>query len=122
MIAAGVAVTAHKVSKVYATRRGEPVHALDEVSLEVGAGEFVSVLGPSGCGKRTLLMLIAGLIAPPTGEIRIADELLRRPRNDASVVFQRDVLLDWRSVIDNVLLPVEIKRLDRQRYGARAAE
>jgi ABC-type nitrate/sulfonate/bicarbonate transport system ATPase subunit len=119
---AGVAVQARGVTKVYATKRGEPVHALDQVSLETAPGEFVSMLGPSGCGKSTMLMLIAGLIAPSQGEIRVAGEPLVRPRTDASVVFQRDVLLDWRSVLDNVLLPVEIKRLDRRRYGERARE
>jgi NitT/TauT family transport system ATP-binding protein len=119
---AGVAVQARGVTKVYATKRGEPVHALDQVSLETAPGEFVSVLGPSGCGKSTMLMLIAGLIAPSQGEIRVAGEPLVRPRADASVVFQRDVLLDWRSVLDNILLPVEIKRLDRRRYGERARE
>ena len=118
----GVGVHARQVSKVYATRRGERVHALDQVSLETAPGEFVSVLGPSGCGKSTMLMLIAGLILPSEGEIRVAGEPLVRPRSDASMVFQRDVLLDWRSVLDNVLLPVEIKHLDRRRYRARADE
>jgi NitT/TauT family transport system ATP-binding protein len=118
----GVGVEARQVTKVYATRRGEPVHALDQVSLATAPGEFVSVLGQSGCGKSTMLMLIAGLIPPSQGEIRVAGEPLLRPRADASMVFQRDVLLDWRSVLDNVLLPVEIKRLDRRRYGPRAHE
>jgi NitT/TauT family transport system ATP-binding protein len=118
----GVEVRARDVSKTYISKRGEPVHALDHVSLDAAPGEFVSVLGPSGCGKSTLLMLAAGLIAPSSGEIRIAGEPLVRARADTSVVFQRDVLLDWRSVLDNVLLPVEIKRLDRGRYRARADE
>jgi NitT/TauT family transport system ATP-binding protein len=118
----GVAVQAREVSKTYATRRGEPVHALEAVSIDVAPGEFVSVLGPSGCGKSTLLMLIAGLVPLSGGEIRIAGERLSRPRPDASIVFQRDVLLEWRSVLDNVTLPVEIKRLDAQRYGERARE
>ena len=118
----GVEVRARDVSKTYVSKRGEPVHALDRVSLETAPGEFVSVLGPSGCGKSTMLMLVAGLIAPSSGEIRIAGEPVVRPRADASVVFQRDVMLDWRSVLDNVLLPVEIKRLDRGRYRGRADE
>ena len=118
----GVEVQARDVSKTYVSKRGEPVHALDHVSLETAPGEFVSVLGPSGCGKSTVLMLVAGLISPRAGEIRVGGEPLVRPRADASVVFQRDVLLDWRSVLDNVLLPVEIKRLDRGRYRARADE
>jgi NitT/TauT family transport system ATP-binding protein len=116
----GVHVQAHDVSKTYVSQRGEPVHALDHVSLETAPGEFVAVLGPSGCGKSTMLMLVAGLIAPTSGTIRVAGEPLLRPRADASIVFQRDVLLDWRSVLDNVLLPVEIKRMERGRYRARA--
>jgi NitT/TauT family transport system ATP-binding protein len=118
----GAGVEARDVTKVYATKRGEPVHALERVSLETAPGEFVSVLGPSGCGKSTLLMLIAGLIAPTDGAIHVDGERLARPRADASMVFQRDVLLDWRSVLDNVLLPAEIKHLDRRRYSERARE
>ena len=122
MSEAGIEIDVRDVTKVYQTRNGELVHALDAVSLKTAPGEFVSVLGPSGCGKSTLLMLIAGLLPVTKGELRLAGETLARPREDCSVVFQRDVLLAWRSVLDNVLLPVEIKRLDRDRYGARARE
>lgn len=118
----GIDIDVAGVSKTYTTRKGELVRALDEVSLRVQPGEFVSVLGPSGCGKSTLLMLIAGLLPATTGKINLSGTPLTAPRDDCSIVFQRDVLLAWRSVLENVLLPIEIKRLDAKRYGERARE
>ena len=118
----GISIDVKGVSKTYATRRGDLVRALDEVTLGARAGEFVSVLGPSGCGKSTLLMLIAGLLPVSSGTIELDGEKLGRPRDDCSIVFQRDVLLAWRSVLDNVLLPVEIKRLDKARSRERARQ
>jgi NitT/TauT family transport system ATP-binding protein len=103
------------VTKIYTTVEGE-THALDTINLDIKDGEFLSVLGPSGCGKSTLLMLIAGLIPPTTGTISIGDERIHKPYTDLGIVFQRDVLLDWRSVLDNVLLQVEIRRLKRSAY------
>jgi NitT/TauT family transport system ATP-binding protein len=91
-------------------RNGRAMPAVDDVSLELAPGEFCSIVGPSGCGKSTLLMMIAGLYAPTSGAIRV----------DGTLVFQRDVLLEWRSVLDNVLLPIEVKRLSRQAYREKA--
>ena len=100
------------VTKIYSTVEGE-THALDTIALDLKEGEFLSVLGPSGCGKSTLLMLISGLIPPTTGTITISDKKIQKPYTDLGIVFQQDVLLDWRSVLDNVLLQVEIRRLKR---------
>lgn len=107
------------VSKVYSSSGG-PVHAVDGVSLDIGDGEFVSVVGPSGCGKSTLLLIIAGLIPASSGEVRIGGRVVLRPQTEIGVVFQNPVLLDWRTVIRNVLLQVEVRGLDLVAYRAKA--
>ena len=109
------------VSKTYAASDGL-VHAVDGVSLDVGLGEFVSVLGPSGCGKSTLLLMIAGLLAPSAGEIRVAGRAVTRPQTDVGIVFQNPVLLDWRTVIRNVLLQVEARGLDLAAHRLKARD
>lgn len=98
------------------------VEAIRDARFRVVPGEFLSLLGPSGCGKSTLLMMIAGLLAPSRGSIRVADAAVRGPRRDVGVVFQSPVLLPWRTVLDNVLLPVEMLRLRRADYAGRARE
>jgi NitT/TauT family transport system ATP-binding protein len=98
------------------------LHALDEIDLEIGDNEFITVVGRSGCGKSTLLRIVAGLQRATAGEVRINGTRVSGPRPDVSLMFQRSALLPWRSVIDNVLLPVEILKLDRKRYRSRAEE
>jgi NitT/TauT family transport system ATP-binding protein len=98
------------------------LEAIRDVSFEVGDGEFVSVLGPSGCGKTTLLLMIAGLLEPTKGTIRVNSERVASPRREVGVVFQSPVLLPWRSVLDNVLFPVEMLRLPRRDYESRARD
>jgi NitT/TauT family transport system ATP-binding protein len=107
------------VSKTYAASNGA-VRAVEEVSLDVAEGEFVSILGPSGCGKSTLLLMVAGLLAPSGGEIRVAGRRVDRPQTDLGIVFQSPVLLDWRTVLGNVLLQIEARRLDVARYRPQA--
>jgi len=115
------AVAIESVTKTYQTRGGE-IHALAEVTLDLQEREFLSVVGPSGCGKSTLLMLISGLIPATSGVIRVATQVVRRPYTNLGIVFQRDVLLPWRTVLDNVLLQVELRRLDRRRFEQHARE
>jgi NitT/TauT family transport system ATP-binding protein len=117
-----VLLRTERVSKIYRTQRGEPVRALHEVSLAVGDGEFVSLVGPSGCGKTTLLMMLAGLLAKSGGSISFRDEPVSRPRVEIGLVFQKPVLLPWRTVVENVMLPVEVLGLDKTRLAARARE
>jgi NitT/TauT family transport system ATP-binding protein len=119
---AGVPISISGVTKRYVTARGGDVQALSEIELAIGAGEFVSIVGPSGCGKSTLLMLIAGLIPPTTGTIAVGGVPVRGAVGNVAVVFQRDVLLDWRTVLANVLLPVEIKKLDPATHHRKARE
>ncbi len=118
----GLPISISGVSKVYDTSDG-PLLALDEISLDIKAGEFLSIVGPSGCGKSTLLMLISGLIKSTTGEIKIADTVVKNPYTDIGFVFQQDFLMDWRTVLDNILLPIEIKKLGpAEKYRERAFE
>src|SRR4051795_2491598 len=107
------------VSKTYRTRDGE-VPSLRPLDFSVDAGEFLVVVGPSGCGKSTLLKLIAGLLAPSDGEIRVQGRVVTRPHADVGIVFQSPLLLPWRSVFANVMMPVEVKGLPRATYEARA--
>jgi NitT/TauT family transport system ATP-binding protein len=102
------------------TRTFGPVTALQDIRLEIATGEFLAVIGRSGCGKSTLLRLISGLVEPTGGQILIDGEPVRRPRRDVAMVFQRPALLPWRSVLDNVLLPVEIFRWKRAEHRDRA--
>ena len=110
------------VRKAYVTRDGELL-AISGLSFDVFEGEFVTVVGPSGCGKTTLLKMLAGLIEPTGGTLRIGTEDSPfDPRRDVGMVFQQAMLLKWRSIEDNVLLPVEILELDRDVYRARTRE
>lgn len=119
---ADISVEVTEVTKHYKTAKSGTVHALDEVSLSFKAGEFVSIVGPSGCGKSTLMMLISGLIPVSSGTIRVGGKTVNGPVHEAGIVFQRDVLLDWRSVLSNVMLPVEIKGLDPKLHLQKAKD
>ncbi len=110
-----LAVEARAVTKRFVTRDGT-VDALDRVDVAVGPGEFVCLVGPSGCGKSTLLNIIAGLIAPTAGEVLIDGRTVVGPPAEVGVMFQSAVLLEWRTVRANVLLPIEL------RDGRKAAE
>jgi len=108
------------VSKTYRTRDGE-VPSLRPLDFAVRDGEFVVVVGPSGCGKSTLLKLIAGLLPPSEGEIHVDGRRVVRPHGGVGIVFQTAMLLPWRSVLRNVMMPVEVKHLPRSIYQPRAA-
>jgi NitT/TauT family transport system ATP-binding protein len=109
------------VSKTYESERGT-VEALRDVSLSIGAGEFVSVVGPSGCGKSTLLRCVSGLEQPSTGTISLKGEAVLSPAPSMGMVFQRDVLLDWRNILDNVLFTADFRGLPRKQWIGRAKE
>jgi NitT/TauT family transport system ATP-binding protein len=97
-----------RVSKGYLSRRGDVI-ALEGISLDIAEGEFLSIVGPSGCGKSTLLRCIAGLASVTTGTISIRGQTVTGPNRDMGVVFQRDLLLDWRTVFNNIMLAVEFR-------------
>lgn len=107
------------VSKTYRTQDGD-VPSLRPIDFDIADGEFVVIVGPSGCGKTTLLKMIAGLLPPSTGEIRVEGRAITKPHGDVGIVFQTSMLLPWRSVMRNVMMPVEVKKLPREKFEARA--
>ena len=100
------------VSKTYRTRDGD-VPSLRPLDFHINEGEFFVVVGPSGCGKTTLLKMIAGLLPPSTGEILVEGEPVTKPHGDVGIVFQNALLLPWRNMLGNVMMPMEMKRLPR---------
>jgi NitT/TauT family transport system ATP-binding protein len=107
-----------RATKHYATRSGL-VHALEDYSMTVAEGEMVCVLGPSGCGKSTLLWAMAGLHELTSGEVRLDGEPVTKPHPQIAMVFQEANLLPWRSLIKNIHLPFELKRLRPADYRSR---
>lgn len=118
----GATVQVSGLTKIYKTREDDDVLALDKIDLKFEPGSFVAVVGPSGCGKSTLLSLLAGLTAATDGKIHIDGDDVNRPHPKIGVVFQSDLLLYWRTVLDNILLPIEIKGLNLNQYRHRAEE
>jgi NitT/TauT family transport system ATP-binding protein len=111
------------ICKLFTPRRGsEPVEALRDVSVDVRPGEFVSLVGPSGCGKSTLLKMIAGLLAPTSGRISVDGTPVKTPRRSVGMMFQTPELFPWRTVLKNVLLPIEIFGHDKEHHRKRALE
>ncbi len=106
--------------KTYETLKGETVSALVSINLDIKDGEFVTCVGPSGCGKTTLLRILGGLLPKTAGEVLLRGTLVEGPRRDIGVVFQNAVLLPWRTVLQNTMLPVEVQKLDRETYLKRA--
>jgi NitT/TauT family transport system ATP-binding protein len=107
------------LDKTYASKHGR-ITALAQVDLTIRHNEFITLVGPSGCGKSTLLKLIGALIRPSRGVLLYDGATLTRPPRDVGIVFQEPVLLPWRDVLGNVLLPAEILRLDMVKAKARA--
>src|SRR5579863_173454 len=97
------------VSKIFRSGKTSLV-ALKDIDFDVAAEEFVAIVGASGCGKSTLLRLIGGLLAPSEGEIRIGEKAVIEPGPGIGIVFQTPVLLPWRTVWENVRLPLDIQR------------
>ena len=110
------------LEKIYATKDGETIHALNDVNLDIGTGEFISVVGPSGCGKTTLLKILAGILARSSGEVSMQGRTLSGPSRELGVVFQAPVLLPWRNVLQNVMVPVEVQKRDRATFDQRARQ
>jgi NitT/TauT family transport system ATP-binding protein len=108
-----------RVSRAFRTKRGD-VLALQDVSFSVQRGDFISVVGSSGCGKSTLLRVIAGLTQPTSGTVLALGHNVVAPDRTVGMMFQRPVLLPWRNVLQNVLLPIDISGQDRSRNVMRA--
>lgn len=109
------------VSLAYAGRTG-PVLALEGASIQVRKGEFAAVVGPSGCGKSTLMKLVTGLVKPTTGVVKVNGEPVKGPVKIAGMAFQNSNLLPWRTVLDNLMLPLEIVEPYRSNFRSKKDE
>lgn len=116
------AIVLRGLSKTYRTRDHGDVFALQPTTLELAAGSFVALVGPSGCGKSTLLKILAGIQKPSTGEALIHGQPVGAARGDVGVVMQSPVLFPWRSILQNVMLPVNVLGLDAARHRSAAME
>ena len=96
------------------------LHALDDISFSVYAEQFVSVLGPSGSGKTTLLRILSGLLPPTQGEVLFGNSAIKAPRHGVGMVFQKANLMPWRTVLENILLPLEIQHMPHASAMAKA--
>ncbi|AMG87173.1 ABC transporter ATP-binding protein [Bordetella parapertussis] len=103
------------LSVTYETRRGSLL-AVDNMTMSVGRKEFVAVLGPSGCGKSTLLKIVSGLLRPSGGQALLDGSRIEGPRRDVGIVFQQPVLLPWKTVVENVLVPIRALRLNENEH------
>jgi NitT/TauT family transport system ATP-binding protein len=101
-------------------RDGQVTHALDGLDLSIRTGELIVVVGPSGCGKSTLLRIMAGLLPFTSGAVQVSGRGVRGPQTDLGIVFQSPVLLDWRNVLENVLIQIELRGMPVDGYRARA--
>jgi NitT/TauT family transport system ATP-binding protein len=108
------------LAKTYVTRGRALVPALAGISLEIHAGEFVTIVGQSGCGKTTLLKILAGLIPRSAGIVMLRGQPVDGPSRDIGIVFQDPVLLPWRTVLNNVLLPAQVLGLEARAARQRA--
>jgi NitT/TauT family transport system ATP-binding protein len=109
------------VSVNYSAPEGDLI-ALNEVSFAVGTGEFVCLVGPSGCGKSTLLRILAGLLRPDRGRVWLDQGAMTAPRRQVGIVFQQANLMPWRTVLGNVLLPLELLGTPKLLAHAQASE
>jgi NitT/TauT family transport system ATP-binding protein len=114
-------LAAEGIRKTFPSRDGE-VKALHDVSLEIFEGEFVSLVGPSGCGKTTLLRILGGLLQAEKGRVRIDGRTLSEPRREIGFVFQNPTLMPWRTVLQNVTLPLEVQGRNGNDHRKRAME
>ena len=111
-----------ELNKHYHTKSGDVTIALTGVNLDIADGEFIALVGPSGCGKTTLLKILAGLEGGFEGRVCLNGINITKPSPDVGVVFQEPTLLAWRTILENILLPVELLHLDKQKYLDRAMD
>jgi NitT/TauT family transport system ATP-binding protein len=113
---------ARRLGFSYKSADGGAVEALRDISFSLGQGEFLSIVGPSGCGKTSLLKLMTGLQHPASGELLFRGHRFDKPPSGIGMAFQDALLLQWRNVLDNILLPVEILRRPRADYLRKAQD
>lgn len=108
--------------KIYRTRTGDPTHALADINFNVRRGEFISIVGPSGCGKTTLLNILAGLISKTEGSAAVSGLEVTKPLSEIGMVFQAPTLLPWRTILENLMIPIEVQKRNKIEYKAIAAD
>lgn len=102
------------IAKRYDSRSGASINAIEKVSLNIPRGGFISLVGPSGCGKSTLLKMIGRLLPPSSGQIIYSGVRLSEIRPRLGVVFQESLLLPWRTILNNIMLPIDVRQLERK--------
>ncbi len=113
-------VAVRRLSKVYADRAGLAIPVLQDIDLDIAAGEFLCIVGPSGCGKTTFIRIIDGLVPPSTGDVLIDGKAVSEPGPDRAFVFQSDLLYPWRTVLDNIAFGLEIRGISQTERHTRA--
>jgi NitT/TauT family transport system ATP-binding protein len=111
-----------RLSKTFGDAKSGGVVALRDINCDIAEGSFVCVVGPSGCGKSTLLRIIAGLMPVSEGSVVMDGQPIRGTRRDVGVVFQSSILLPWRTILENVMLPAEVLGLEMASAKDRAME
>jgi NitT/TauT family transport system ATP-binding protein len=113
------AICAQGISKSFGSP-DDPIVALSSIDLTIKDGEFIAIVGPSGCGKSTFLRIVAGISRPTTGTVTTPKGIVAAPLTDVGIVFQSPVLLDWRNILDNVLIQFELRGMRAKDYNERA--
>ena len=113
-------IVVSNLEKTYRTKGRALVRALGGISLDVAEGEFITIVGQSGCGKTTFRKILAGLLSRSAGSVHLRGRTVDGPSRDIGIVFQDPVLLPWRNVVDNVMLPVQVLGLDWEASRRRA--
>jgi NitT/TauT family transport system ATP-binding protein len=115
-------ISVNNLNKIYTKKKSSATHALSDINFNIKKGEFVSILGPSGCGKTTLLNILAGLLSKSAGSAKIAGREVLKPLKEVGMVFQAPTLLPWRTIKENIMVPVEVQKLDKSYHSKRADE
>ncbi|MPZ22700.1 MAG: ATP-binding cassette domain-containing protein [Dehalococcoidia bacterium] len=117
-----IIIRTNELGKTYYRRAAEPVVALEDATFSIRQGEFVSLVGPSGCGKSTILNILGGLIPRTEGSATFRGQETLKPRPEIGMMFQAPVLFPWRTTLQNVLLPIDVRKENRKDYVDRARE
>jgi NitT/TauT family transport system ATP-binding protein len=117
-----MALEFRNVSKDFGARGAAPLRAVSNIDFHVAQGEFVAVVGPSGCGKSTILSMTAGLYAPSAGEVLVSGERVTGPNSHVGFMLQKDLLLPWRTIIDNIEFGLEARGVAKDKRRERAME